>query len=68
MTGSSTLGAVYYDGADTQAHLRHLYEFEPVSATGVRIFVTGRGRTSNLIIDEIELYSPIPQGTLITIQ
>ena len=68
----TTLGAVCYDAADARAHLRHLYEFPEVKATGVRIFATGNGiggynTASGQAIDELEIQSlpVVPIGTMI---
>ena len=61
----TTLGGVYYDPADGAAALRHLYEFAPVAATGVRIFAPGNGIASGAAIDEIEIYNIPEPSTLL---
>lgn len=64
----TTLGAVYYDPADPAASLRHLYEFTPVAATGVRIFAAGNGLGDGRAIDEIEIYGvPEPSTLLLSV-
>ena len=58
-----TIDELIYDGtfpAD-EPQLRHVYEFDPVEVTGVRILVSshGGGGASDLIaIDEIEVFAP----------
>lgn len=66
----TTLGAVCYDAEDARAHLRHLYEFPEVKATGVRIFATGNGMNNGQAIDELEIQSlpVVPIGTIIRIR
>ncbi len=50
-------------------HQRHRYNFDPVTATGIRIIVPGTGLAGGTAIDEIELYDvqlepPPPAGVL----
>ena len=61
-TGWNTIDTLNYGapvaGTNYQSpHLRHRYNFDPVSATGVRIIVSGNGLGSGTCIDEIELYA-----------
>ncbi len=61
-----TVGELYYDhnGADTAD--RHEYSFAPVTATGMRLFVSGNGVGSGNAIDEFEVYGiPEPAGTVL---
>ncbi|MCS7049735.1 MAG: PEP-CTERM sorting domain-containing protein [Verrucomicrobiae bacterium] len=56
------LGAVYYDPTDPNRALRHLYSFNPVTATGIRIIPSFTyqyegGGSFALAIDEIEIYA-----------
>ena len=39
---------------------RHLLEFAPVNASGIRIITPGAGVGSGACIDELELYAPVP--------
>ncbi|MBN1344598.1 MAG: PEP-CTERM sorting domain-containing protein [Phycisphaerae bacterium] len=57
----TTIGAITYDAAtpDATPWSRHLYEFAPVSATGIRLVVPQVGLSSGTAIDEIELYTDI---------
>lgn len=50
-----TLGIVNYDAGVDNDSLRHLYEFDAVSATGVRIIAS----TNGIAIDEIEVFAAI---------
>lgn len=47
---------------DGERHLRHLYEFDAVSATGIRLVVSN----NNIAIDELEAYAvPEPSSALV---
>jgi hypothetical protein len=56
----TTFGELFYSqGNPTNPHLRHLYEFPAVMATGIRIIAP-----TGAAIDEIELYGPASVMTL----
>ena len=42
---------------DATPFLRHLYEFAPVKATGVRLLVSDGGLAGGIAIDEIEVFA-----------
>lgn len=44
---------------DGERHLRHLYAFDAVSATGIRLLVSN----NQIAIDELEAFAPIPEPT-----
>jgi hypothetical protein len=58
-----TIGTLNYQSADpfgtlfSRPHLRHRYNFDAVSATGVRLIVPVTGLGGGTAIDEIELYA-----------
>lgn len=59
-----TVGSVTYDAAPDDDSLRHLYEFDPVFATGVRIVTSTLGTA----IDEIEVYEyTVPEPATATL-
>ena len=66
-TGWADIGTLDYGvagGANyANPHQRHLYSFDPVDATGIRLIVPGTGIGPGTAIDEIELYAPIPEPT-----
>lgn len=53
----TTLGSVTYDAIVDSEHLRHLYEFDAVFATGIRIVASSNG----IAIDEIEVTQVVPE-------
>lgn len=61
-TGWETIGTLDYQSAGgtnfTYPRLRHLYGFDPVDATGVRLVVPIGNGATRPCIDEIELYGP----------
>lgn len=56
-----TLGALAYapNDPDLTRWLRHLYEFDPVMATGLRIMVGPNGINNGIAIDELEVYATV---------
>lgn len=62
-TGWVDIGTLDYIGSEGEGTRfnrtweRHRYNFEPVSATGVRLIVPGTGLDGGTAIDEIELYN-----------
>ena len=59
-----TIGSVYYDHNGLDSADRHEYSFAPVTATGLRMFVSGNGEASGLDIDEFEVYAIPEPGVL----
>lgn len=59
-TGWVTIGTLDYQSAGGQnfaaPYLRHRYDFNTVTATGVRLIVPATGAAAGTAIDEIELY------------
>lgn len=62
----TTIGTLNYTGAGgtnfAAPHQRHLYEFNAVNATGLRLIVPATGIAGGTAIDEIELYAPTAPG------
>lgn len=58
-TGWADIGTLNYQSAGgtnfTAPHQRHLYAFDPVNATGIRLIVPGTGLSGGTAIDEIEV-------------
>jgi hypothetical protein len=50
-------GGTNYDNPNQ----RHLYSFDAVDATGIRLIVPVSGLSGGSAIDEIELYAPVPE-------
>ncbi len=64
----TTIGSVTYDPGNDDDSLRHLYEFDPVFATGIRIIAPGNGIVSGAAIDEIEVFAaPVPEPATVTL-
>ncbi len=53
-----TIGSATLDPSDPDRFLRHLYSFDPVLATGVRI-ITMNGNEGQIAIDEIEIFAGV---------
>ena len=54
-----TIDELAYDGEFPDSpYLRHVYEFDPVDATGVRIIVSDGGYQGGMAIDELEVFAP----------
>lgn len=53
----TTLGSIYYDAAGLDTADRHEYSFAPVTATGLRLMVSGNGMDGGIAIDELEVYA-----------
>jgi MYXO-CTERM domain-containing protein len=69
-TGWVTIGTLDYQSAGgpnfAAPALRHRYDFNSVSATGVRLIVPATGAPSGTAIDEIELYSSTLSQPIVT--
>ncbi len=55
----TTIGTISIDSSIGSPSLRHLLEFSPVNATGIRVITPGNGIGSGACIDELELYAPV---------
>lgn len=70
-TNWSTIGTVTYSGGvgppNTQAAVRHQFNFAPVDATALRLVVPGTGLGGGTAIDEIEVYSGVPNPVGLTL-
>ncbi len=53
----TTIGNIYYDTVGLDAADRHEYSFAPVTATGLRLRVSGNGMDGGIAIDELEVYA-----------
>ena len=56
----TTIGTITKNAALGSPALRHLLEFSPVNASGIRIITPGSGVGSGACLDEIEVYAPVP--------
>ena len=68
-TGWATIGTLAYQGAGsglfTTPSLRHVFSFDPVMATGLRLVVPGTGVSgSGTCIDELEVNPPNTTGDI----
>ena len=65
MTGWVDVGTIEIEGSGGEdfafSHQRHLYGFDPVVATGVRLLVPSTGIATGTAVDELEVFGdPIP--------
>ena len=55
----TTIGTITKNAALGSPAMRHLLEFPPVNASGIRIITPGSGLNSGACIDELEIYAPV---------
>jgi len=55
----TTIGTIIMDSTVGSPALRHVLEFAPVNASGIRIITPGAGVGSGACIDELEIYAPV---------
>lgn len=55
----TTIGTITMDASVGSPASRHLLEFAPVNASGIRIITPGAGVGSGACIDELEIYAPV---------
>lgn len=65
----STISVITYGAADpVSPSARHLWGFDPVLATGIRLFVPGNGLANGAAIDELEVFgTQLPEPASIAI-